>query len=119
MKRRAIRKSVKSNPEKKWDDPGKPQAAGSTRQMVVDAAPEIIHALILKAKEGSYLHARMLFEFAGLTGGSEAGERESPLVAILMKELGLSIPPDPEAASDGAEQPRVLAAPAVPPRSAD
>jgi hypothetical protein len=119
MKKRSIRKRVKANLGKKCDDPAEPQAAGGTRQMVIDAAPKIIQALIDKAKEGSYLHARMLFEFAGLTGASEASEKESPLVAILMKELGLTIPPDPLPARHEAERPpRALPTPAVPPRSA-
>jgi hypothetical protein len=97
MKRRSISKSLTGTAANKRNDPIRPQAAGSTRQMVIDATPQIIEALIEKAKDGSYLHARMLFEFAGLTGVSEPSERESPLVAILMKELGLSIVPGPEA----------------------
>jgi len=68
--------------------------------MVINATPKIIKALIDKAKEGSYLHARMLFELAGVTGISEPSERESPLVAILIKELGLTIPPNPEGSRD-------------------
>lgn len=46
-------------------------AAGSplarAASAVEQAAPEIVKALIEEAKQGSYLHAKFLFDFAGLS----------------------------------------------------
>ena len=105
MNKRRGDKSWPSGSGKQANDPRQLQAAGSTRQMVIDSAPAIIGALIDKAKDGSYLHARMLFEFAGLNGLAEPVAKESPLVEILIRELGLKIDPDPNDPTQEIEQP--------------
>jgi len=65
------------------------QALNEARQDVVDALPEIVRSLIKKAKEGSYQHAKFLFDFAS-GGASEtdgASGNDDSLAAFLMKEL--------------------------------
>ncbi len=56
---------------------------------IVRACPEIIQAQIEKASEGSYLHARLLFDFAGLSGalGSPAAEQDHSLARLLLQQL--------------------------------
>lgn len=54
------------------------------------AAPEVVHNVIAKAREGSYLHAKFLFELAGLDltkGGAAEDESDESLAAYLLKEL--------------------------------
>lgn len=65
-------------------------AAGDPAQAVRQALPRITQALIAQAEEGSYQHARFLFEFAGFTGFPRAeGEGEPSLAALLLRELQL------------------------------
>jgi hypothetical protein len=73
-----------------------------------DAKDEIVHNLIEKAKEGSYLHAKFLFDFAGLSNDAavEAYEREGSLARILLDQLS----------SEGIAVPGYSAATAQPPR---
>lgn len=55
-----------------------------------ESAPEVVRKVIDKAKEGSYLHAKFLFDFAGLDlkqgPAEDAGDHES-LAAYLLREL--------------------------------
>ena len=55
-----------------------------------ESAAEVVRKVIDKAKEGSYLHARFLFDFAGLdlkrSAPEETGDNES-LAAYLLREL--------------------------------
>lgn len=55
------------------------------------AAPEVVRQVLVKAKEGSYLHAKFLFELAGIDltkgYGSERDAEEESLAAYLLREL--------------------------------
>src|SRR5260370_5750145 len=64
------------------------EALERARQLVVWATPSITRSIIRQAKQGSYLHARMLFDFAGLTA-AQAPESASisPIVEMLLKEI--------------------------------
>lgn len=71
-------------------------------QAIRRAAPDVVRNLIVKASEGSYLHAKFLFELAGLDltkGGEEPGAGNESLAGYLLKELresaGLSTEPRP------------------------
>jgi hypothetical protein len=63
----------------------------SLRRSVEGAAPEMIKAVIGQGKEGSYLHTKFLFEFAGLTA-IPAGDAsaEQSLAAVLLRALALN-----------------------------
>ena len=68
------------------------------------SAAEIVQQVIDKAKEGSYLHAKFLFELAGLDltqGGAEDGTDEESLAAYLLKELKESAREDTESQPEG------------------
>jgi len=56
------------------------------------AAPEVVRKVIDKAKEGSYLHAKFLFDFAGLdlkrgSQDEEDSAANESLAAYLLREL--------------------------------
>jgi hypothetical protein len=79
------------------DDPdiSEERARAEARRLVINAVPGITRALLDEAKAGSYLHARMLFDFAALTAAPPAATAElSPIVKLLMDELELQ-PPAP------------------------
>ncbi len=64
-----------------------------------EAKNEIVVALIQQAKRGSYLHAKFLFEFAGITdAGDEAADNfsEDALVKFFVEQLRIE---EPEAAA--------------------
>jgi hypothetical protein len=69
------------------------EAIERSRKLIINAAPSITQAVIEQAKEGSYLHARMLFDFAGLTA-AQAPEATSisPVLELLMQELEKPLP---------------------------
>ena len=58
------------------------------RDSVIRQMPLIIEAIIKKALDGSYQHAKFLLDFAGSEPAAQAaaGDEES-LAAMLMKEL--------------------------------
>jgi hypothetical protein len=66
---------------------------------ILEAAPEIIRENIEQAKKGSYLHAKFLFELAGLQAGlpEDADEQEESLAQILLRELENAEPPPAQA----------------------
>ena len=72
------------------------EALEQARQLVVWATPSITRSIIRQAKQGSYLHARMLFDFVGLTA-AQAPESASisPIVEMLLREMEM---PPPKAA---------------------
>ncbi len=77
-------------PDGKQPPPQSPQeACRRAVAAIVSASPKIIQAQIEKASEGSYLHARLLFEFAGLSGalGSPAAEQDHSLARLLLQQL--------------------------------
>jgi hypothetical protein len=54
-----------------------------------NAEPAIIAALIEQAAQGSYLHAKFLFDYAGLSSAGSQAEREASLAEVLLERLGL------------------------------
>lgn len=64
------------------------EAVERSRKLIINAAPDITQGVIGQARLGSYLHARMLFDFAGLTA-AQAPESASvsPVLELLMQEL--------------------------------
>jgi hypothetical protein len=84
---------------------GQPIAEGpqpvfpDAREAILAARDEIVAGLIEKAKRGSYLHAKFLFDFAGLNPAAEAEAaayaREASLARLLLDHLaseGLIVP---------------------------
>ncbi|HUS20244.1 MAG TPA: hypothetical protein VMZ25_11400 [Terriglobales bacterium] len=68
------------------------------------AAPEVVRNVINKAQEGSYLHAKFLFELAGLDLRQGAGADEDgaeSLAAYLLRELREPDHNDAEAPAEG------------------
>src|SRR5579864_8807587 len=64
------------------------EAVERSRKLIINATPKITEGVIVQAKEGSYLHARMLFDFAGLTAVQPPEAASvSPVLEVLMKEL--------------------------------
>ncbi len=76
----------------------KPAPLERATAAVVRAAPAIVRAVIEQAKQGSYLHAKFLFDFAHISGATPP-TADGALVALLLKELErqvappLSVPP--------------------------
>src|SRR4029077_10509981 len=66
------------------------------RQLEVWATPSITKSIARQSKQGSYLHARILFDFAGFTA-AQAPESASisPIVEMLLREMEM---PPPKAA---------------------
>ncbi len=62
---------------------------------IVQACSDIVDAQILKAREGSYLHARLLFDFAGLSGalGAPAAAEDGSLARLLLQQLQIEDAP--------------------------
>ena len=59
-------------------------------QEIRQAAPEVIRRVIAKASDGSYLHAKFLFDLIGLDltrGAEDEGPGEESLAAYLLREL--------------------------------
>jgi hypothetical protein len=69
-------------------------ARAAARQQIINAVPEITGALIDQAKEGNYLHARMLFDFAALTAAADAASSNelSPVAKFIIDALELKPP---------------------------
>ena len=70
-----------------------------------EAAPAVVRKVLEKAKEGSYLHAKFLFELAGVDlkradAGEESASEES-LAAYLLKELRETPRVDTESQREG------------------
>jgi len=78
--------------------PSKPPGENLSPEQVTQAAVaaivgslgEIVEAMIRQAIGGSHLHARLLFDFAGISAASlppEAGAEEPSLTRLLMDKL--------------------------------
>ena len=66
------------------------QATRRAVAAVFSALEGIVQAMIVRANEGSHLHAKLLFEFAGISAESlpaEAGAERPSLIPRLMKKL--------------------------------
>ncbi len=70
------------------------QVRAELHQQILNAAPLIVSKNIEKAQEGSYLHAKFLFEFAGLQAvlPDHAADEEESLAEILLRELESGAP---------------------------
>ena len=68
------------------------EIAVQAREQIRQATPAIVAAVILKANDGSYLHARFLFELAAMfplpAGRRETGPRRD-IVTEMLKRIGL------------------------------
>ena len=76
-------------------DPDIPEAEAleQARRMVVNATPLITQGIIRQAKLGSYVHARMLFDFAGLTAAQPPESATmSPVLELLLKQMDTPFP---------------------------
>ena len=66
------------------------QATRRAVAAVFSALDGIVQAMIVRAIEGSHLHAKLLFEFAGISGESptpEASAEQTSLIPRLMERL--------------------------------
>jgi len=88
--RAKIKLASKDQPD---PDISQAEAIERSRKLIINAAPSITEGVIGQAKQGSYLHARMLFDFAGLTA-AQAPETASisPVLELLMQELEKPLP---------------------------
>ena len=70
------------------------QATALARQKVINSTPAITDAIIEQALLGHYLHAKMLFDFIGLTAAAAPanGDDLPPIAKFLCEEFGLKIP---------------------------
>ncbi|HUK86648.1 MAG TPA: hypothetical protein VLT85_03210 [Terriglobales bacterium] len=69
---------------------GREPAAFDPVQAVKRALPGIVNAIIEQAEQGSYQHAKFLFEFAGIGNQPPASApEEESLAALLFRELQL------------------------------
>jgi len=75
-------------------------------QAVERAALTIVKALIQQAQGGSYLHARFLFEFAGLAPAAAGPAEGESLASLLLRQLreDAQQPPSSAAAGRNAER---------------
>jgi hypothetical protein len=73
---------------------------------VIAATPAIARAITEQAKQGNYLPAKFLFDFAGISGAPTAPAAAiDPFSALLLRHMGL-LPP---------EAPSAISAPSAPP----
>ena len=61
---------------------------------------DIVDAVVAKAREGSYLHAKFLFDYAGMTRAGDPPQSEPSLAQVLLQRLGLDPEMAPEHAGD-------------------
>ncbi len=78
------------------------EACRRAMDAIVCACPEIVEAQIAKAREGSYLHARLLFDFAGLSGalGAPDSAADDSLARVLLRELQIEDETSEDAAGE-------------------
>ncbi len=69
--------------------PNLSEVTGQLHAAILIAAPKIVKENIVKAEEGSYLHAKFLFEFAGLQAilPEPTDAEEESLARMLLREL--------------------------------
>ena len=72
------------------EDPSPEQATRKAVAAIVGSLGEIVDAMIRQAAGGSHLHARLLFDLAGISAASlppEAGAEQPSLTQLLMEKL--------------------------------
>ena len=72
------------------EPPAPEQATRKAVAAVFRALDGIVKVMIDRAMEGSHLHAKLLFEFAGISAASlppEAGAEQPSLTRLLMEKL--------------------------------
>lgn len=88
MKPARSKKKKSPAPTEKDPDISQSEAIERARKLVINATPGITEGVISQARLGSYLHARMLFDFAGLTAVQPPDQASiSPVLELLMQEL--------------------------------
>ena len=77
--------------------PAPPRPPRPALQAIREDQDEIVEALLAQAKKGSYLHAKFLFEYGGLTSGSdeERALHEQSLAETLIERLRALHPDSP------------------------
>ena len=89
---------INSARKRKAENPPDPditeqQAVTEARRLVVNAVPGIVSGVISKAKDGHYLHARMLFDLIGFAVAEPAAQSAiAPIVELLMREMNSAAP---------------------------
>src|SRR5213082_3018752 len=64
------------------------QAVAEARRLVINAVPKIVTGVIVKAVDGHYLHARMLFDLIGFAVAAPPAQNDiAPIRELLMREL--------------------------------
>jgi hypothetical protein len=72
------------------ENPSPEQATRRAVAAVFSALDGIVKVMIARAHEGSHLHAKLLFDLAGISGASlppETGAEEPSLTRMLMEKL--------------------------------
>src|SRR5438046_10701978 len=84
---------INSARKRKAENPPDPditeqQAVAEARRLVVNAVPGVVSGVISKAKDGHYLHARMLFDLIGFAVAEPAAQSDiAHIVYMLMREM--------------------------------
>jgi hypothetical protein len=68
-------------------DDGPDSGIRGAKRRVRGAVGEIINAMRIEAEAGSCVHAKFLFEFAGIEFGAEKSPEEDSLSAVLLERL--------------------------------
>jgi hypothetical protein len=89
-----LRSQRKTAPEKPPDpEITEQQAVAEARRLVINAVPGIVTGVIEKAKDGHYLHARMLFDLIGFAVATAPAQSAiAPIVELLMREMEIPAP---------------------------
>ena len=93
-----MKKKMNAARKRKAENPPDPditeqQAVTEARRLVVNAVPGIVSGVISKAKDGHYLHARMLFDLIGFAVAAPAAQSAiAPIVELLMREMSSAAP---------------------------
>ena len=83
------------------EEPPADRPARPALQAIREDKDQIIEAMLLQARKGSYLHAKFLFDFAGIHTAEDTEAAQQPsLVQFLLDKLELEPDPRAEDASD-------------------
>jgi hypothetical protein len=89
-----------SSPQKPREEPRRP--ARPALQAIREDKDQIVEAMLAEARQGSYLHAKFLFEFAGISSADDEGNaaHQQSLAELLLEKLELV--PDPRLEGENA-----------------